>query len=164
MHIDRLEAAFMQLSVFMLVLFAGAVLIAVFGLGVQLPSVVDQIAPADVDTTVGFDNPGLRMIYPGRYEAYIVADGQIWQFTPVEITVPVGSRVTFFLASKDIIHGFKIIDTNVNVMLIPGQISEVTYTFDEPGTYQYVCHEYCGAGHHTMTGVVNVVEGQADGN
>ena len=156
MHIDRLEAAFIRLSAIMLVVFAGAVVIAVFGLGIQLPGVVEQVAPGEVDNTPGFDNPGLRMIYPGRYEAHIIA--QTWQFTPNEITVPVGSEVTFFLASKDVIHGFKIVDTNVNVMVIPGQISEFTHTFRKPGIYQFVCHEYCGAAHHTMAGVVNVVE------
>ncbi len=145
----------MWLASGMLVLFAGAIAISVFGLGVQLPSVVDQVAPAEVDTAPGFSNPGLREVYPGRYEAYIVV--QAWQFTPDQITVPVGSRVTFYLASKDIIHGFKMFDTNTNIMVIPGQISEVTHTFDEPGAYQFYCHEYCGSLHHTMFGVVNVV-------
>jgi cytochrome c oxidase subunit 2 len=130
--------------------------IAVFGLGIQLPGVVEQVAPADVDTTAGFSDPGLRMVYEGKYEAHIVV--QTWSFTPNQISVPAGSEVTFFLASKDIIHGFKIMDTNVNVMVIPGQISEFTYTFDEPGTYEFVCHEYCGAAHHTMSGQIVVTE------
>jgi cytochrome c oxidase subunit II len=156
MHIDRFESAFLQMSAVMLLVFAGAVIIAVFGLGVQLPGVVEQVAPADVGNTPGFDNPGLRMVYPGKYEAHIIA--QAWQFVPNEITVPAGSEVTFFLASTDVIHGFKIIDTNVNIMVIPGQISEFTHTFREPGTYLFVCHEYCGAPHHTMSGLVRVVE------
>ncbi len=161
LHVDRFESAFMQLAVLMLLAFAGAVLIAVFGLGIHLPDVSEPLPPAEVDTTVGFDNPGLRMIHPDWYEAYIVV--QAWQFTPSEITVPVGSRVTFFLASKDIIHGFKIEGTNVNIMVIPGQISEVTTTFDKPGTYLFVCHEYCGALHHTMSGTITVVEEPANG-
>jgi len=162
LHVDRFEAAFMRLAVLMLLAFAGALLIAVFGMGVHLPHIVEPIAPAEVDTTAGFDNPGLRMIYPGRYEAYIVV--QAWQFTPSEITVPVGSQVTFFLASKDIIHGFKIEDTNVNIMVIPGQISEVTATFDKPGTYLFVCHEYCGALHHIMSGQITVTEEPTNGS
>ena len=158
MHLDRLEATFLWLSGIMLVVFAGAIIVSVFGLGVQLPTQVDQVAPTEVDTEPGFSDPGLREIYPGRYEAYFVA--QAWQFTPNEITVPVGSEVTFFLTSKDVLHGFKVFDTNVNIMIIPGQVSEVTYTFDEPGVYRFYCHEYCGALHHTMTGVINVVEGE----
>jgi cytochrome c oxidase subunit 2 len=156
MHIDRLEATFMRISLLMLFVFATAITIAVFGLGVQLPGVVEQIAPAEVDSAPGFSEPGVRQVYPGKYEAHIVV--QTWQFTPAEITVPVGSEVTFYLASKDVIHGFKILDTNVNVMVIPGQISEVTHTFDEPGEFAFYCHEYCGALHHTMSGSVNVVD------
>lgn len=156
MHVDRFEAAFIRLSIVMLAVFAVAIMISVFGLGIQLPGVVDQIAPAQVSSEPGFDNPGLREVYPGKYEVYIVVE--TWQFTPNQITVPVGSEVTFFLASKDIIHGFKVMDTNINIMVIPGQISEFTHTFNEPGSYQFFCHEYCGGAHHTMTGVVNVVE------
>jgi cytochrome c oxidase subunit 2 len=41
--------------------------------------------------------------------------------------------------------------------VIPGQVSEITVEFDEPGEYGIVCNEYCGAGHHTMAGEFNVV-------
>jgi cytochrome c oxidase subunit 2 len=70
----------------------------------------------------------------------------------------VGSTVTFFLTSKDVQHGFHLWDTNLNVMVLPGQVSKVTVTFDEPGEYTYVCNEYCGVGHHTMEGMVVVEE------
>lgn len=43
-------------------------------------------------------------------------------------------------------------------MVIPGQVSRVTVTFEEPGEYPYVCNEYCGVGHHTMSGKVIVEE------
>ena len=155
MHIDRYESTFLWLATGMLVLFAGAIVISVFGLGIQLPTIVDQIAPAEVDSAPGFNTPGIREVFPGHYEAYIVV--QTWLFSPNEMSVPVGSDVTFFLASKDLIHGFKVFDTNVNIMVIPGQISEVSHTFNIPGDYQFYCHEYCGAAHHTMTGVVHVV-------
>jgi cytochrome c oxidase subunit 2 len=51
-----------------------------------------------------------------------------------------------------VIHGFKIENTNVNVMLLPGQVSKVTAHFDKPGTYVFICHEYCGIGHQAMSG------------
>jgi cytochrome c oxidase subunit 2 len=49
------------------------------------------------------------------------------------------------------------------MMLLPGQISTLTATFDKPGTYNVICHEYCGAGgptigHHTMYGQIVVDE------
>jgi cytochrome c oxidase subunit 2 len=105
-------------------------------------------------TGSGIDNPGIRELAPGRYEVAMVA--QVFQFTPGEIRVPVGAKVTFELTSPDVIHGFKIENTPINVMVVPGQISRVTTTFTKPGEYLFVCHEYCGGGHHVMFGKVIV--------
>jgi len=43
------------------------------------------------------------------------------------------------------------------VMAVPGQVAEITVRFDEPAQYGIVCHEYCGAAHHTMAGQLVVV-------
>jgi len=52
--------------------------------------------------------------------------------------------------------GFEIARTRVNMMLIPGQVGRLTHVFREPGEYLLICHEYCGMGHHTMSGKVIV--------
>jgi cytochrome c oxidase subunit 2 len=39
-------------------------------------------------------------------------------------------------------------------MVLPGQVSELEYTFREAGEHLLICHEYCGAGHHAMAGKV----------
>jgi cytochrome c oxidase subunit 2 len=90
---------------------------------------------------------------------------QMWKFSPGStnygeppITVPVNSTVTFYVTSKDIQHGFLLEGTNLNMMIIPGQISKLTATFDEPGTFNLICHEYCGAAHQTMYAQVIVEE------
>lgn len=154
MHIDKFENAFLWLSALMLGAFAIAVVISATGLGIHLPGDAGQIAPSAIDQDPDFSNPGLREIRPGVYEAYYVA--RMWFYTPDSIEVPAGSTVTFYLTSGDVIHGFKVFDTNINVMVIPGQITKVTHTFDRPGTYPFYCHEYCGSGHHTMTGQIVV--------
>ncbi len=87
-------------------------------------------------------------------EAVIVA--RTWYFTPSEIRVPVGAEVTFIATSGDVIHGFYVAGTRVNAMLIPGQVTRLVYTFPVRGEYLLVCHEYCGVGHHTMSGKVIV--------
>ena len=92
----------------------------------------------------------MRELAPNKYEAYILA--QAWSFQPREIRVPVGSTVTFYLTSKDVQHAFRLDNTNINMMVLPGEISKLTATFDEPGDYNFVCLEYCGVGHHTMFG------------
>ena len=101
-----------------------------------------------------FDNPGVRQIAPGKYEVAMLS--QIWFFKPNEIRVPVGSEVTFVATSSDVTHGIMIQGTNVNMMLIPGEVSRASATFREAGEFLFVCHEFCGLGHQTMYGKVIV--------
>ena len=96
----------------------------------------------------------MRQTGPGRYEVVLVA--QAWAFLPAQIRVPANATVTFIATSADIIHGFDVTGTRLNMLLIPGQVSRATYTFREPGEHLLVCHEYCGAGHHLMFGKVTV--------
>ncbi len=91
---------------------------------------------------------------PGRYEVVLL--GSAWSWNPAEIRVPAGSEVTFLAAATDVIHGLHIEGTRVNMMLIPGQISRNTFRFEEPGEHLLICHEYCGAAHHLMSGKVIV--------
>jgi cytochrome c oxidase subunit 2 len=76
---------------------------------------------------------------------------------PVQIEVPANSEVTFYITSRDVTHSFSVVGTNVNTMVIPGEISQMTVQFDEPGEYGILCNEYCGEFHHTMEGKLNVV-------
>ena len=130
-------------------------------MGFQVSGVEQQVDPRNVLDSPPWSEPGLREISPGHYEAYVVA--QAWAFVPRELEVPVGSTVDIYVTSPDLQHGFKITDTNVNMQVVPGQVSKLTYTFDTVGEFPYLCHEYCGQGHAAMFGVVNVVEAEADG-
>lgn len=153
---ERYERAFLVLSAVMLVLFLGALGFAATRLGIHLPSRAGELDPTEVRSTPPFDEPGVRRLGPSEYEVVMI--GQAWAYQPREIEVPAGSRVTFRATSMDVIHGLHIEGTRVNVMLIPGQVTEITYTFDEPGTHYMICHEYCGAGHHNMYGTLTVTE------
>jgi len=160
LHVDRFEGAWIRVSVLVLVVFLVAVIVAGFAAGFQLPGQYARIDPATLyDPGSPFADPVLRELAPGRYEVYIRA--QIWSFIPNEIHVPVGSSVTFYLTSQDVQHGFKLERTNVNMMVLPGQVSTLTAKFDEPGTYNFICHEYCGQLHHTMYGKL-IVEAPAE--
>ncbi|MFU0791667.1 MAG: cytochrome c oxidase subunit I [Virgibacillus proomii] len=64
----------------------------------------------------------------------------------------------FQITTKDVIHGFNITGTNVNMMVEPGYISQMETVLKEPGEYTVVCNEYCGVGHHLMFATVEVVE------
>lgn len=160
-HVDRYEGAWMRLSLITLVIFFLAVTVAAFGGGFQLPGVYAQITPEEMYAPGSpFADPQVRELAPGKYEAYIRA--QIWQFTPNEIHVPAGSEVTFYIASQDVQHGFLLAGTNVNMMILPGQVSTLSAKFDTPGTYHFMCHEYCGQLHQTMFGTLIVDEPLAE--
>ena len=156
MHVDPFERGWMLAAIVILVVFAIAVTIAGLSMGIQLPAPEARVDPNTVAQSGPFAQPGLRELVPGKYEAYILA--QIWLFNPREISVPKGSEVTFYVTSKDVQHGFKLEGTNINFMVIPGQVSKLSYRFDRPGTYNWVCHEYCGLGHAAMYGTVTVAE------
>ena len=55
-------------------------------------------------------------------------------------------------------HGFEIVRTDGQTMVLPGYVSQFTTTFDA-GEYLITCNEYCGVGHHTMAAKLHVVPG-----
>lgn len=157
LQVDRYEGAWIRISFAVLIIFFLAIVVSAFSVGFQVPGVYQRIDPASLnDPDSPFANPELRELSPGNYEIYIVA--QIWSFTPAEIRVPAGSTVRFYVTSRDVQHGIKLMETNVNMMVLPGQISTLKTTFNTPGTYNFVCHEYCGMMHHTMYGRLIVEE------
>ena len=161
-HVEKWEGIWIRISVAMVAVFILAIVISTTAFGISVPGVSGRINPATLnDADNPFSQPGLRELAPGKYEAYIVA--QTWNFLPDRLEVPAGSEVTFYITARDVIHGFKLTGTNINVMALPGQLSVLSATFNTPGDYNYICHEYCGyvagapIGHHTMYGVLTVL-------
>jgi cytochrome c oxidase subunit II len=148
MHIHRLEKIWLVFGTSMLFVFLLVLGIGTFALGVEPPSHHEPIDPAKVAETAPFDKPGLKQIGEKRYEAVMTAF--TFGYEPTDMVIPVGSTVKFTVTSKDVVHGFQIPGTNVNVMVVPGQISQVEHTFKEPGEYLILCNEYCGAAHEFM--------------
>lgn len=131
-------------------LFAGAMLAliayAAVRLGISVPGCVTNLKP--------FADGALIQVAPGRYEAHVVS--KMFSFQPSPLKVPRGAVVDFYLTSQDVVHGFYIDGTDVNLMAIPNTVNYAQARFDRPGKYQVICHEFCGAGHHDMVGVVEV--------
>jgi cytochrome c oxidase subunit II len=153
-HVSRAERIWLTFGIAMLVLFLAAITTAAVVDGIVPPSSGQRIDPTRVAQTPPFDHPGLRKVADGAYEAYYVA--HIFAFAPETITIPRGSRVTFYVTSPDVVHGFSIPLTGVNVSVVPGWVSSVAHTFTQPGTFLLVCNEYCGSGHQYMAAKVVV--------
>jgi cytochrome c oxidase subunit II len=86
------------------------------------------------------------------------AVGQQYSFTPSCILVPTDKPVTFRATSADVVHGFLIDGTNINLMLVPGYISSLGARFDTPGERLMPCHEFCSVGHEGMWGRIKIID------
>ncbi|MBO9606828.1 MAG: cytochrome c oxidase subunit II [Paenibacillaceae bacterium] len=155
MHMQRLEKIWLAFGVAMLAVFLLVIGVSAFALGAQPPSEHHHmIDPTKVNETAPFDQPGVRQVAKGEYEAVIVA----WTFAYTAgtgedanvIRVPAGSTVHFTVTSPDVVHGFEIPGTNVNFMVEPGQVSQASHKFTKKGEYLVLCNEYCGAAHELM--------------
>ena len=102
------------------------------------------------------DNLGTAIEPDGSVTVRIV--GQQYSFMPPCILVPDNTPVAFRVTSADVIHGFIIAETNVNVMLEPGYISTIRATFKRPAEHVMPCHEFCGVGHAGMWARVKVID------
>ena len=154
LRVERYERIFLYLTVVVLAIGMVGIVLSVAEAGIHLPDREARIDPEEVRTTPPFDQPGVYEVGDDHYEAVIVA--QAFAFQPGVVEVPAGSTVDFIVTSVDVIHGLLILDTTVNAMVIPGQVTEISYQFDEAGEHTIVCHEFCGIGHHGMFGRVVV--------
>ena len=155
MGIDPYERNWMRFSIGLLLVFIVAVAVSGFALGFQVPGEEARVDPRTVTDSGPFATPGLREIGEGKYEAWVVS--RTFQFEPRELIVPLGAEVDIYVTAADVQHGFKVTDTNINMQVVPGQISKLSFTFDRIGEFPYICTEYCGIGHAAMAGVVKVV-------
>ncbi len=78
-------------------------------------------------------------------------------FYPQHIELPLNTAVKFRIASFDVLHGVHVPFTNLNTMIVPGYVSEITTRFTKAGEFPIICNEYCGLGHAYMYGMMNIV-------
>ncbi len=156
MHVDLYERIWMWGAGVIIVVFLGTIAVATVSQGRLPPSHVETIEPTQVRSDPRFAEPGVRTTADGSVEVIVIA--MLFAFQPNEIRVPANTPVTFRLTSTDVVHGFQIVGTNGNTMIVPGYVSQFTTSF-EPGEYLITCNEYCGLGHHTMAATLIVEEG-----
>ncbi|HEV3153857.1 MAG TPA: cytochrome c oxidase subunit II [Candidatus Baltobacteraceae bacterium] len=154
MHINTYERWWMAFGLAMLALFLATIGYAAIADNINPPSGRTAVDPTKLAQTPPFDHPGLHRLADGTYEAYYIA--QVFMFNPQTLNVPVGAKVTFYVTSPDVVHGFYISKTDVNMMAVPGWVNTESHVFRHAGTYLLICHEYCGIGHQNMFGKIEV--------
>ncbi len=80
--------------------------------------------------------------------------------TPTVIELNEGETVTIALTNieqtTDELHGFGLLDYNLNLVVDPGETKTVTFKADKPGVYPYYCTNFCSALHQEMQGYLIV--------
>ena len=77
-------------------------------------------------------------------------------YTPSEIVVEKGTTIEFHLTSDDTDHGFRILGTDIKIIIPKRGKGAATVTFQppKPGRYIFECSKLCGAGHAFMRGTL----------
>ena len=156
MNVPLYEKIWMWASGVLIVAFVATIVVGLAGSALQPPSHVEMIDPAKVWNDPRFRARGVTTTSEA---ATVVMVAMMFAYQPAEIRVGAGKPVTFRLTSADVIHGFSIVGTNGNTMVVPGYVSQFTTVFRTPGEYLIVCNEYCGLSHHLMAAKL-IVEAQ----
>jgi cytochrome c oxidase subunit 2 len=123
-----------------------------------------RVAPADfAQRTLAFidahkvgEEKGVALVEPPPgSDAYLMA--QMWRFWPV-LKLKKGQTYRLHVSSLDLQHGFSLQPMNMNFQIVPGYDHVLTVTPTMAGDYSVICNEFCGIGHHTMTGKIVVTD------
>ncbi|MEM1611014.1 MAG: hypothetical protein QXQ57_05160 [Sulfolobales archaeon] len=145
-HRDRKELVWIASVVVILAIFLGSIAYALR----SGYSVASEASVLPLEKASGLFQPGVKDLGGGRYQVDIIAFQ--WGFRPARVELNNPREVILRIYSNDVIHGFQIVGTNVNVMVIPGYIATVIWRPPQNinGTLLVICNEYCGIGHSAM--------------
>jgi nitrous-oxide reductase len=80
--------------------------------------------------------------------------------TPTSFEVAAGDEVTVAITNieqtTDELHGFGLLDYNINLVIDPGETKTVTFTAKKSGVFAYYCTNFCSALHQEMQGYMIV--------
>ncbi len=112
-----------------------------------------------------------RVLISGAVLAVVAGSLLVWQRTPLiharmsdnggwspdVLQAKAGQPLHLRLTSDDVTHGFAVGQMDMqSVDIEPGKVTDVTLTFDRPGTYTFYCTRWCGINHWRMRGTVEV--------
>lgn len=82
-----------------------------------------------------------------------------WEFSPKDIQVKKGEKVTLELKDVEGTHGVAIPGLGVSTgAMEPGQTLDIEIPTDTTGKFKFFCNVPCGEGHAEMKGAITVTE------
>ncbi len=83
-------------------------------------------------------------------------EAQQFSYSPPELKVNAGDKVTIQLVSTDVVHGLYVDGYDVSVEADPGQTKTLTFIADKSGSFRFRCNVTCGVMHPFMIGKLTV--------
>lgn len=90
---------------------------------------------------------------PPGSDVYLQANQ--FAFRPV-LQLQRGETYRLLVSSTDVQHGLSLQPVNLNFQVLPGYLYVIRITPTETGEFPIICNEFCGLGHHVMTGLIVV--------
>ena len=92
---------------------------------------------------------------PAGGDVYLLA--RQFQWYPI-LELKKGQTYRIHLSSADVQHGFSLQPMNMNFQVLPDYDYVIRLTPAQTGEFYIVCNEFCGLGHHLMSGKIIVKE------
>jgi heme/copper-type cytochrome/quinol oxidase subunit 2 len=89
-------------------------------------------------------------------DRHIRVEASNFEYSPAEISVNPGDRVTLELVAADVVHGLHLDGYDLNLSADPGQPARLSFVADQAGTFRFHCSVTCGPLHPFMTGKLSV--------
>ena len=155
---ERVEHRWATISVAILVLLVAMATFAALHQGAMPQSRVETVDPRTLHLGGEFIESNLGSALEPDGSVTVRGIGQQYSFTPSCMVLPTNTLITLRATSADVVHGFLITGTDINLMLVPGYIASLPARFETPGERTMPCHEFCGLGHEGMWGRIRIVD------
>ena len=78
-----------------------------------------------------------------------------------DLHIPINKPVKFLLRSYDVLHDFYVPQFRAKMDIVPGMVTYFWMTPTRTGSFEVICAELCGVGHHAMRSIVVVEKDSA---
>jgi cytochrome c oxidase subunit 2 len=94
-----------------------------------------------------------------NFEIHIEAKQWMWKVEQPngareinEIHVPAKTNIRLIMTSDDVIHSLFLPALRLKRDVLPGRYTYISFRAERPGTYNFMCTQFCGTNHARMTG------------
>jgi cytochrome c oxidase subunit II len=91
-----------------------------------------------------------RPVRAGEPTPVVEITAKRFAFTPNNVTLKKGQKVTLRLHSEDVTHGFFMRALKIDEVIEPGQTKDIVLVPETAGSFTTICDHFCGTNHGNM--------------